>query len=397
MSLTHSEPRDQDDRTRKAVESFLASREPLDQTGVNSLAHKIGFDSSPIERHSPSIEECVVLTQDKSNGEHAQVIISQGGLGLYRTSVRVTTSLFSSDDKKIARKDTLSADSLADAQHVIERHLREIEIQRDFPCDTYIKTHVRIDTAKYRHKDLPYNLSIGFHSQDDKIAFNDDVRQCLERIGFKPFDPEHTSRGDCHTMVRGRESLYCHPDDLSGYLKEGTAQEILDVLQYATTFKYRSLDEYERKLDITPTGFQTILERNLETIKSTLTEQLKTKSKSLAVREKTVGIDESRFINAFMSHDVPSERFSVESNALTFAVAKRNVIRKALDELVASGQVQQTEHNGESLLRTRSKAELAQWRREQKSLARETQTQPAAQASDADPADDDLLSHTPGM
>jgi hypothetical protein len=108
----------------------------------------------------------------------------------------------------------------------------------------YVKAYFRIEAG--------YVWGKGMDDEAGKRFF-EEIVSFLEQIGFSTWDnwPVPRYSGSCPIGHRGAESLYCHPMDLSGYVKEEAVSEIMSILGRGTTFRLRAVDQYERVSNFT--------------------------------------------------------------------------------------------------------------------------------------------------
>lgn len=103
------------------------------------------------------------------------------------------------------------------------------------PGDIYAEVHVRIDTPIYRRRDN----QPGWTSDNDRIAFDNAMVALLDSIGMTV-----TGGGSYASSDDPMESLYCHPDDLSGTLSMNRLIELCQALDHCETSSLRWVDIY---------------------------------------------------------------------------------------------------------------------------------------------------------
>jgi len=101
----------------------------------------------------------------------------------------------------------------------------------------YINTHFRIETG--------YVWREG-HSKDDRIRFQEELKRVFPLIGFTVIEPKNSY--SCYVVKRGKESLYCHPQDISGFILESSIEEIKKVLE-ESSIRLTAVDTYECAYD----------------------------------------------------------------------------------------------------------------------------------------------------
>lgn len=107
-----------------------------------------------------------------------------------------------------------------------------------------------------------FRIEAGYHggegmSREQTEAFFIECEKILESLGFSVEPPKFS--GDCPTGTRGAESLYCHPQELSGYIIREKVAEIESVLSSAKTFRHYHTDLYGEALNYTENEFRAAL------------------------------------------------------------------------------------------------------------------------------------------
>lgn len=115
--------------------------------------------------------------------------------------------------------------------------------------------------------------------KEHNIKFNNEIRELFKRTGFIIKEPEFNSA--CIEVWRGAENLYCHPQDLVGYLKEGSIKEIELLLKEAKTFEFRYAKTYEKVYNYTEEELKEVLENNRPKLEQKILEIFKTKRRNL--------------------------------------------------------------------------------------------------------------------
>jgi hypothetical protein len=231
---------------------------------------------------------------------------------------------------------------------------------------TYISTHIRLNAPGYRRNNVEYHQSIGWQNDADSKAFSDELLCILGGLGFTVQGERSaaiSSCGACPTVERGKESLYLHPDDLSGWLAEGSVGQIVEALKAAKTCELRWVDEYERKVDCTLDEYTTELARHEDVIRERWLERLTTPSRRKAYVRRTANIGTNDLINPMDQVGDYQARNSLEA---AFRRACDSVVGPILDRLIIEGLVECVVGSGptrEVYVRTRGKTELAALRR----------------------------------
>ena len=263
-------------------------------------------------------------------------------------------------------KDSPNFGCVEDAEEIArESRQRDAEAIGNPWRDIYINTHIRINTPAYRHR--PADGGQWWISDAAREAFYADVDALLESIGFHADSTRH---------VRGEESLFCHPDDLSGHIKEGTLDEVLGALRGSEHFAVRWVDLYDHFVAMSPQEYGERLAQHAESIKEELVESLKTSNKNKAYRFSGVMFNTDRLVPAWgvgrWRSLLPATPGGEHANV------HARFISSLIDELVASGVVARIEHGGDIYLRTRGKTEFAAWQREQRAAAKAAEHADAA-------------------
>lgn len=136
--------------------------------------------------------------------------------------------------------------------------------------NVYINTYFRVNSG--------YIWGIGLSTEAIE-EFNAEVIELLESIGFIIIEPK--SSNSCYRGIRGAESLYCHPQSLSGYVKRESIRQIEDVLNRAKSFQLTFIDTYDEAMNFTKEEFQQELENKRLEIEQMILETFITKRKNL--------------------------------------------------------------------------------------------------------------------
>lgn len=109
--------------------------------------------------------------------------------------------------------------------------------------------------------------------------FEAEVKTLLSSIGFDRWEKsmEHTSIEG----FRGAESLYCHPQDLVGYIIKDRIKEIEKVIKQGKTFDFRYTRTYEEAYNYTEEELKQELESKRPEVEQKILEAFKTKRRNL--------------------------------------------------------------------------------------------------------------------
>ena len=114
----------------------------------------------------------------------------------------------------------------------------------------------------------------------EKIGkFEAEIKELLSSIGFDRWNK--SSPSSSITGHRGRESLYCHPQDLVGYVIKDKVKEIEAVIKEGKTFSFRKTDTRDEAYNYTGEEFKGELQEHREEIEAKLLEHFTTKRKNL--------------------------------------------------------------------------------------------------------------------
>lgn len=200
----------------------------------------------------------------------------------------------------------------------------------------YKNVHIRIQTFAYESGQL------GFDTDEASHVFTDEVTNIFSALGFEIVPARFSSA--CPDVVRGMEKLYCHPQDLSGYLAEESISEIEAALVNAKTFKHRFTDTYETVYNYTEDEFSEALESQRENIKTAILERFKTKRRNLYISH--YALDDVQSGLKFFDRNIHAVKPLEKMN--------REFIVAVFDELVESQQIVFAEKNGTKYYRSRS-------------------------------------------
>ena len=134
----------------------------------------------------------------------------------------------------------------------------------------YVKTYFRIEAGYVWGKGM---------DEDKSAKFEAEIKEILTSIGFNRW--EKSSDHSSIEGYRGKESLYCHPMDLVGYVIKDKVKEIERVVKKGKTFKFRTTDTYREAYNYTGEEFKDELEKHRKEIEAKLLEHFTTKRKNL--------------------------------------------------------------------------------------------------------------------
>jgi hypothetical protein len=167
-------------------------------------------------------------------------------------------------------------------------------------------------------------------------AYYEEVVPLLQGVGFNEWQdwPELSMHGACPRGFRGIEHLYCHPMDLSGWVRVDAIPAIEKALRNGSIFKPRSTDIVRQAMNYTPEEYRKALEPKREELEAKLIDLLTTTRKNKYARP-------DRAIKLVPTIKQPYGRGSNELAAVAGAF-QAEVIRS----LVEAGRLTQTNING---------------------------------------------------
>ncbi|MDA8239253.1 MAG: hypothetical protein M0Z67_02655 [Nitrospiraceae bacterium] len=190
----------------------------------------------------------------------------------------------------------------------------------------YVRTYFRVESGYVWGQGMP---------EEKCWAFYFEIVRILDAIGFKNW--KKSGSGSCFEGFRGScESLYCHPQDLVGWVKKDKVEEIADVLRKGATFKLYRVDTYEDAYNYTVEELKAALPERKEELEGQLLERFRTPRRNLF---KFPDLD-IRTGLAYFSHR--GELRQVESL----------FIQSTFEELVSCGKIARAEKDGRPVYRT---------------------------------------------
>lgn len=109
--------------------------------------------------------------------------------------------------------------------------------------------------------------------------FEEEVQVIMESIGFE-MQPR-TSRSASLYATRGLEKLYCHPRNLSGYVKEESISEIKEALELAETFRLDHVKTWATAFNITSNEYINLLKENEQSLRNQVLDLFETRNRNL--------------------------------------------------------------------------------------------------------------------
>lgn len=200
---------------------------------------------------------------------------------------------------------------------------------------TYVKVYFRVNAG--------YQWDVGIdHEQADR--FNDELISLLSPLGFTcERNPQEERRGHCPQLARGIEWLYCHPQELSGWVVQDAIPAIESALQNGTTFTLRHIDTYETGMNYTEDEFRQALEAKHADIAANIRTRFTTKRSNLYTYISVLDAIKSGIQRAEPLYSFRSPLLAIENE----------FIRSVFDSMVASGDIVTIQSQGRTLYRTR--------------------------------------------
>lgn len=206
----------------------------------------------------------------------------------------------------------------------------------------YVRTYIRVNAG--------YVWGSGME-RDKTEAFYEEVKSILEPLGFTWVPNKYDSA--CPRAVRGIESLYCHPMDLSGYLAVDQVQKVSEAIKAAnpTTFQVRAVDTYTEGYAYSEFDLKVTLQSRQEDVENLLLEACKTKRRNLYKRRYDVvdriGTHAQQVVEA-----IDQEYGNALANTRAICTA---FVQSVYESLVTKGKLIKSEDN---LVRTATERDL---------------------------------------
>lgn len=205
----------------------------------------------------------------------------------------------------------------------------------------YVKTYFRINTPAYN-----YN---GWSGNEGKNNFNEEVTKILSSLGFTINQPKFS--GSCYEATRGKENLYCHPQNISGELKEESILEIEAAFSNTKYFNVYNIDKYDNVYDLSKDETLNILkEKHKQSTIETILKVCKTTRKN-------------KFVSVNVN-SVPVKTIDEREGKAAYC----QFVKETISELVEQGLLKKMNSEAE-YYRTLNKTELKQWEKQNGKLA----------------------------
>lgn len=190
----------------------------------------------------------------------------------------------------------------------------------------YVRSYFRVESGYVWGEGMP---------QEKVWTFYFEVVRILDAIGFKSW--KKSGSGSCFEGFRGGcENLYCHPQDLVGWVRKDRLEEIAEALRKGSTFKLYHVDTYEEAYNYTVEELNAVLLERKEALEGQLLERFWTPRRNLF---KSPDLDIKTGL-AYFAHRGELRR------------AECLLIQSTFDELVACGKIAKADKDGRAIYRT---------------------------------------------
>lgn len=140
------------------------------------------------------------------------------------------------------------------------------DANKKYNDNEYCHVFFRIDTPSYRRQ------GIGFNDEKESLTFYKEVQNVMRSIGWELEEKP----GNMADIIKGKCSLYIHPDSLSGDVRKADVKIIAETLENNNLFTIRWVDIYSDCYDITKEEQIAHLETRKMEIRKMLFERCKT-------------------------------------------------------------------------------------------------------------------------
>jgi len=214
-------------------------------------------------------------------------------------------------------------------------------------------------------------------SEDIYEIFGADIGQLVAEVTdiSKPSDGNRAVRKAkdrehlAGASVRGKESLYCHPDDLSGDVLKDTIVEVEALVSSAKTFESRWTDTYNTAYDMDSGTLTSLLDDCRDELLAGMFDAFQTKRKTLFYTE-------LRYASVLRkcSNEIAEKFIFLPRSGLSrvFYVYTEEI----LNELVRKGLIIHKEESGRNYYRSRNKTEMRAFKKPAPISPSDTQTAP---------------------
>ena len=237
-------------------------------------------------------------------------------------------------------------------------------------CDVVRHIYYRIDCPDYE-------------AGHDIDAFYSEVVKLLEAEGWHV---EGDWQGaDCPTMRKGAQSLYCHPQSLSGEVSPKECDRIAQVLMTGETFRLHGIDDYGRIfLTTSDENERDLYRQNYQDGLADMLRELLTTKRSNLFKDKGDVLG-----TAYRRTAIENIRTDMEDGGVNYYYWRKAVtelVNGEYDRLLQAGYIKETKgQNDRTLARwinKKEERELAKAKREAEKAAKEREAATLKQASE---------------
>lgn len=114
----------------------------------------------------------------------------------------------------------------------------------------YVNVYFRIEAKNYQYPSFSF-------TEEDNIVFYNEVKSALMPLGWNMKDG--SDRWYCGDVIKGKQTLYLHPQNFSGEILKNEVKQIAESLEKHNTFSIRWVDLYDTVCDITDDEYKKYL------------------------------------------------------------------------------------------------------------------------------------------
>lgn len=151
---------------------------------------------------------------------------------------------------------------------------------------TYKEVYFNIQTPSYYNN----KYGVGWEEREHGELFKEEIKELFLNDGWTVKEEKYKSSGGCDTMIKDKQELYLHPQQVSGVVFENNILYIENLLTDNNLFTMRFTKTYEEIFDITDDEYIKILEEKREQIENDFFEVFTTKRSNLYITEDFNGI-----------------------------------------------------------------------------------------------------------
>ena len=214
----------------------------------------------------------------------------------------------------------------------------------DYADNEYVSVYFRINTPTYRQG----KYFMQFDTEEEAEAFNKEKLEVFKSLGWEMDKPDYNGR--CMDVVKGKASLYLHPDDFSGNMLKKKVKEVAEALaKEHQTFSLRWVDLYDTVYDISDEEYKAYLETQRDTARELIFKNCK-----------TTRTNKYRYyfdVTYEIAKRIMRPRIGCRSNHEPTGM-DREFVSNVIEELVTEGYLIKAEWNGDDYVRTSNKGEL---------------------------------------